>query len=320
MKIRIGISLGDWAYESAKPEKLIEFIDNCERWDIDSIWVSDRIVAAKPTLDPVVFMAYVASRMRKMKFGTSALVLPTRHPVVLAKQLATLDFLCKGRLLLAVGLGADDSRDFAAAGVRKEERGRRADEAIVLMKRLWREERVSFTGNFYSVEELTLFPRPYQKDGPPLWTGGRSEAALRRAGLLADGWLTSNATPIELRQGIDAIRGYAAQAGREIPEDHYGVLIPFCLAMSAEKAAEIAGSMIRRRPDMAPAEFSAFGTPEQVQDKIRRYIEAGATKFVMRPSGPEDSLAMQVEWLAREVIPALQTPFSEEERRERSGA
>lgn len=319
MKIRIGITLGDWAFDNSEPDELLEFIDDCERWDIDSIWVSDRIVAPHPTFDPIVFMAYVAPRMRNMKFGTSALVLPTRHPVVLAKQLATLDFLCKGRLLLVVGLGGDDSRDFAATGVRKEERGKRADEAIVLMKKLWSEERVTFAGRFYSVDGLTLFPRPYQKPGPPLWIGGRSEAALRRAGHLADGWLTSSSTPAEVRRGIEAIRGYAAQAGREIPEDHYGVLIPFCLAASAEKAAEIAGPTIRRRSDIAPQEFSALGTAEQVERKIRQYIEAGATKFVMRPAGSNDSLRTQVKRLAQEVIPALQTPFSDEERRERGG-
>jgi alkanesulfonate monooxygenase SsuD/methylene tetrahydromethanopterin reductase-like flavin-dependent oxidoreductase (luciferase family) len=114
MKVRIGISLGDGALDTASPDSVLEFIDDCERWDIDSVWVSDRIAAPRPTLDPVVFMAYLASRMRNMKFGTSALVLPTRHPVVLAKQLATLDFLCKGRLLLVVGIGGDDSRDFEA--------------------------------------------------------------------------------------------------------------------------------------------------------------------------------------------------------------
>src|SRR5207245_4089202 len=151
MKVRIDISLADSSFDDHNPEALLSFIDDCERWDIDSVWVSDRIAAPRPTLDPVVFMAYLASRMRNMKFGTSALVLPTRHPVVLAKQLATLDFLCKGRLLLVVGIGGDDSRDFDATGVRKEERGKRGDEAIVLMKKLWTEERVDFEGQFYSV-------------------------------------------------------------------------------------------------------------------------------------------------------------------------
>ena len=172
MKVRIGIALGDGALDSDSPDRLLDFIDLCESWDIDSVWVSDRIAAPRPTLDPVVFMAYLAARMRNMKFGTSALVLPTRHPVVLAKQLATLDFLCKGRLLLVVGIGGDDSRDFEATGVRKEERGKRGDEAIVLMKKLWTEEHVTFEGQFYSVRDLTLLPRPLSK--------GRSAGLGRR--------------------------------------------------------------------------------------------------------------------------------------------
>src|SRR5207237_8931443 len=107
-----------------------------------------RIAPPRPTLDPIVVIADLASRMRNVKFGTSALMVPTRRPVLLAKQLATLDYLCKGRLLLVVGLGGDDSRDFEAAGVRKEERGKRGNEAIILMKKLWSEENVNFDGQF----------------------------------------------------------------------------------------------------------------------------------------------------------------------------
>jgi probable F420-dependent oxidoreductase len=318
MKVRIGITLGDWSTLSDGPEALLDFIDLCGRWDVDSVWVSDRIAAPRPTLDPVVFMAYMASRMRNMKFGTSALVLPTRHPVVLAKQLATLDFLCKGRLLLVVGLGGDDSRDFEATGVRKEERGKRADEAIALMKRLWSEENVTFEGQFYSVKELTLLPRPYQKGGPPVWVGGRSKAAFRRAGRLADGWLVSSVTPAEVGAGIEAIRAHAADAGREVPEDHYGVLVPFCFAKDREEALRIAGPSIRRRQDIAPSDYSALGTPAEVRKKLQEYIDVGATKFVMRPYGPKETHEDQVRILAKEVIPTLQTPFTPEERQERA--
>jgi probable F420-dependent oxidoreductase len=319
LKIRIGISLGDGALDSESPDSLLEFIDDCERWDIDSVWVSDRIAAPRPTLDPVVFMAYLASRMRNMKFGTSALVLPTRHPVVLAKQLATLDFLCKGRLLLVVGIGGDDSRDFEATGVRKEERGKRGDEAIVLMKKLWTEEHVTFEGQFYSVRDLTLLPRPYQKGGPPVWVGGRSKAAFRRAGRLADGWLVSSVTPSEVAAGIESIRNHAAEVGREIPEDHYGVLVPYAFANDREEALKIAGPSIRRRQDIPPSDYSALGTPDQVRRKIQEYIDAGATKFVMRPYGPKETHVEQVHILAEEVISPLQTPFSPAERVERLG-
>ena len=319
MKVRIGISLGDGALENDSPDRVLEFIDQCEHWDIDSVWVSDRIAAPRATLDPLIFMAFLASRMRNMKFGTSALVLPTRNPVVLAKQLATLDFLCKGRLLLVVGIGGDDSRDFDAVGVRKEERGKRGDEAIALMKKLWSEQNVDFTGQFYSVRELTLLPRPFQRGGPPVWVGGRSKAAFRRAGRLADGWLASSVTPSEVAAGIEAIRAHAADAGREIPQDHYGVLIPFCFARDIEEAFRIAGSSLRRRQDISPEDYAALGTPERIRRKLGEYIAAGATKFVMRPYGPKETHAEQVRLLAKEVIPALQTPFSEQEPQTRLG-
>ncbi|MBM4261070.1 MAG: LLM class flavin-dependent oxidoreductase [Deltaproteobacteria bacterium] len=319
LKVRIGISLGDGALDFGSPDSVLRFIDDCERWDIDSVWVSDRIAAPRPTLDPIVFMSYMASRLGNMKLGTSALVLPTRHPVLLAKQLATLDFLCKGRLLLVVGIGGDDSRDFAATGVRKEERGKRGDEAIVLMKKLWTEENVTFEGQFYSVKDLTLLPRPYQKDGPPIWVGGRSPAAFRRTGRLSDGWLVSSVTPAEVAVGIQAIRKHAAEADREIPDDHYGVLMPFVCAPTVGEALAIAGPSIRRRQDIPPEEYSALGSAAAMRDKIQAYVDAGATKFVMRPAGQKESVARQVETLAKEVIPVLQTPFDDQERRKRLG-
>lgn len=317
LKVRVGISLGDGALDFGSPDRVLNFIDDCERWDIDSVWVSDRIVAPRPTLDPVVFMSYMASRLRNMKFGTSALVLPTRHPVVLAKQLATLDFLCKGRLLLVVGIGGDDSRDFVATGVRKEERGKRGDEAIVLMKKLWTEENVTFEGQFYAVKDLTLLPRPYQKEGPPIWVGGRSPAAFRRTGRLSDGWLVSSVTPAEVAVGIQAIRQHAAAAGRVIPDDHYGVLLPFVFAPTLNEALAIAGPSIQRRQDIAPEKYSALGSAEAMCATIQAYVDAGATKFVMRPAGPKESVARQVEMLAKEVIPLVQTPFDAQERRKR---
>jgi alkanesulfonate monooxygenase SsuD/methylene tetrahydromethanopterin reductase-like flavin-dependent oxidoreductase (luciferase family) len=143
-------------------------------------------------------------------------------------------------------------------------------------------------------------------------------AAFRRAGRLADGWLASSVTPTEVAAGIEAIRGHARAGGREIPEDHFGVLIPYCLAADRRQALEIAGPGVRRREDVAVTEFAALGKPEEVRQKLRDFIAAGASKFVMRPTGPRESLRFQVEWLAAEVIPALQTPFSADERAKRS--
>ncbi|HSQ13250.1 MAG TPA: LLM class flavin-dependent oxidoreductase [Candidatus Deferrimicrobium sp.] len=307
MKVRIGIQLGQWPSRDIQPEAVLDLVDYFEALDVDSIWVSDRLISAALTLEPITFLSYIAGRLRKMKFGTSTLVLPTRNPVVLAKELATLDFLSQGRLFPAIGLGGEESKDLQAVGINKKERAGRTDEMIVLMRRLWTEESVTFAGKYFSVEDATIMPRPWQKNGPPIWISGRSEAALRRTGRLGDGWLVSSVSPAEVATGIDSIRRYATDAGRQVEEDHYGVLIPFYFADHAEKAFEVGARSIRPRADMPTSEFTAFGTPDQVRARVQGYIAAGATKFIMRPGGPFAGWRAQVEILAREVIVPLQT-------------
>jgi probable F420-dependent oxidoreductase len=308
MKVRIGIAFGQWPVKQIAPESIVDLIDYCEALDLDSIWLSDRLVSERPLLEPVTFLSYIAGRLRKMKLGTSTLVLPTRNPVVLAKELATLDFLSRGRLFPAFGLGGDDSMDLQAVGGNRKERAARADEMIALMRRLWTEENVTFNGHFHSVKDVTITPRPWQKNGLPIWIGGRSEAAMRRTGRLGDGWLVSSVSPGEVGTGIQAIRRYAHDAGRHIPEDHYGVLIPFFFAATAEKAHALAGESIRPRSDIATSQFVAFGNPEEVRARIRDYIAMGASKFVMRPCGAFEGWREQITTLAREVVEPLQTP------------
>jgi probable F420-dependent oxidoreductase len=308
MKVRIGIAVGQWPVKNTEAGAILDLVDYFESLEVDSLWVSDRLVSSSLILEPITFLAYVAGRLRKMKLGTSTLVLPTRNPIVLAKELATLDFLSRGRLFPAIGLGGDESKDLQAVGVSKKERAGRADEIIVLMRRLWTEENVTSKGKFFSVEDVTIMPRPWQKNGLPIWIGGRSEAALRRTGRLGDGWLVSSVSPAEVQSGIKAIRSYAAEAGRQVPEDHFGVLIPFHFAADAQKALEIAGPSVRPRADISIDEFTAFGTPDEVRRRVEAYIAAGATKFIMRPCGPFESWREQVTLLAREVIAALQTP------------
>src|ERR1044071_6786509 len=155
MKVRIGIAFGQWPPKKIAPESIVDLIDHCETLDLDSIWLSDRLVSERPLLEPVTFLSYIAGRLRKMKLGTSTLVLPTRNPVVLAKELATLDFLSHGRLFPAFGLGGDESQDLQAVGIDHRSRAGRTDEMIVLMRRLWTEENVSFSGKHFSFEGVT---------------------------------------------------------------------------------------------------------------------------------------------------------------------
>src|SRR5262245_59023882 len=143
MKVRIGIALGQWPIKEIQPDATLNLIDRFEALDVDSLWMSDRLVSSALTLYAVAFLTYIVVRLPRLKLGTSTLVLPTRNPVVLAKELATLDFMSQGRLFPAIGLGGDESKDLQVIGISKKERAARTDEMIVLMRRLWTEENVT---------------------------------------------------------------------------------------------------------------------------------------------------------------------------------
>src|SRR5207245_489776 len=188
IKYRIGIMPGPWP--GGPPSEGVDFfwrlIDVCERTEIDSIWFSDRLSSPLPVLEPMTTMAAVAARTRRLKFGPSVLIAPFRSPVLAARQLAMLDYLSGGRVLPAVGIGVEQEREFLAAGVPFKERGRRTDEAIAIMRKVWAEDEVTFAGEFWKLDRITVLPKPVQRP-MPLWIGGHGEAAMRRAGRPAGG-------------------------------------------------------------------------------------------------------------------------------------
>lgn len=292
--VKVGIQMGiaNSPWESA--EQFWRIVDDCERLSFDSLWLSERPSGRLP--DSLAALAAIAGRTQHLKFGTSVLVAPAYNPVLLAKGLATIDALSGGRVLPAVGLGQDNPRELEALGVRREERGRRLDEALVLMKRLWTEEHVTFEGTFFRVSDLTLWPKPVGPLPGAIWAGGHSDAALRRVGRLCDGWLPSYVTPAEVAAGIEAIKRYAAEANRTIEEDHYGVLIQVGFDLQPPP------QMVARRDE--PLLFGGFGSTQAMVAQARRYLEAGASKLVLVPARPED--LQQVHRLREEVALPLE--------------
>lgn len=303
MGIGIGIGFTGWPFGEANPEGFWRAVDLAEDLDIDSLWLSDRVVSEALSLEPVVALSCVAARTRKMKFGTSVMALPLRNPTVLAKELATLDFLSGGRLLLAVGLGRDDDTELQACGIHRSERAGRTEEMVHLLRALWSENRVSWQGKYYQLQDATIAPKPAQA-APPIWVGGRSGPAFRRTARLADGWLASQMTPEEVEKAIARIRGYAADYGRQIDHDHFGLLFNYCFAGDPAEAAAIARPYaLRNRTDVDFAETSALGTAGDITEAIQRYIDAGASKFVARPACPPEAVHDQLKRLGTEVIP-----------------
>ena len=275
-----------------------------DKYGYDSLWLSDRVVGERFSPEPLIALSMVAAYSDRLKFGTSVLQLPIRNPVILAKEMATLDYLSEGRFLPAIGLGQEDPREYEACGVSKEDRGRRTDEAMAVMRRLWHEDNVTHEGRFFSLHDVTINPKPVQTPSLPVWIGGRTRAAQRRVGRVGDGWLVSSATPREVKEGVETVFSAAAEYRREVDEDHIGALVTYLIAPTLGEAASAAEPYITRaRADAHFTEYSALGTLQQVEDMIGRYLEAGASKFVLRPLCPPQQAIEQLEMFGQEILP-----------------
>ena len=303
MKIRVGFGLGVTATAGMDGETFWSIIDTCEQVGWDSIWFSERATADVP--DPLASMAAVAGRTSRIKFGTSVLVLPGRNPVLLAKELATIDVLSGGRVIPAFGIGGVAPGEHEAFLVKRSEAVRRAEEAVELITRLWTEERVTHEGTYFTVRDLTIGPRPVQKPHPDIWFGGYSKAALRRVARLGTGWLPSFVTISEYQEKADTIRQLASEAGRQIDEEHFGALVAY-LPEGREEADAVRAVVAARRPGVDPSDVVVTEGPEALKRRFEGFIEQGASKFVVIPALPPPDWKSEVESLYAEVAEALE--------------
>ena len=293
MKVRIGISLG----AAGVPGEFAAAVDDLERQGVDSLWLSEMVYG--PLVDPFTGMAHALSRTARLKVGTGVSVLPGRHPVLVAKQLATLAGLAPGRVLPVFGLRPARRSEWALFPV-PGPRGAVFDESLQLLRLLLTQDAVSFAGEFFTVEGASVEPLPTRP--LDIWLGGTAPAALRRVGRLGDGWLASFITPAEAAAGRAAIEEAAVAAGREVEPDHYGI----SLAVATEGIpGALVAAAIQRRPDADPASLVAASWPD-ARRMIGEYVSAGLTKFVIRPAAAETSFGDFLERFAAELMP-LQT-------------
>jgi probable F420-dependent oxidoreductase len=306
VKYRVGVMPGPWTDKPDGVDLFWRFIDQCENSDIDSVWFSERLSSPQPVLEPMTTMAAVAARTRRLKFGPSVLIAPFRSPVLLARELAMIDYLSNGRMLPAVGVGAEGDREFRASGIAVKERGRRTDETIRILRRCWAEDEVTFEGKFWQLDKITVLPKPRQQPFP-LWIGGNTEVAMRRTGQLGDGWIPSFITPESFAAGVGKTLAFAEAAGREVPVDHFGVLVYFAFAPDRAAARAMANPFIpRNRADDATLErCTAFGPPEVLTERLEQYVRGGASKFIVRPMVPHDRMLDQLARLAEDVVPVF---------------
>src|SRR5262245_62251701 len=193
-----------------------------------------------PILDPLLQLALAAAHSEKLWFGTGVYLVPLRHPVLIAKQVATLDLACSGRLVFGVGVGGEFPREFEAVGVPVNERGARLSEALPLLRQLWGGEPVAHAGRFWSFPEVRLLPKPAQPGGPPIWCGGRRPGALERIGRMGDGWLAYVVTPEMFAAGLETIARAAETAGRRLERLGTSILVFTRIDDSYEAALDTA--------------------------------------------------------------------------------
>lgn len=295
MKVRIGFGPGGEDRRQHAGE-FCAMVDAGERLGFDSLWLSERIGAANP--DPVVGLAVAAGRTTRMKLGTSVMVLPGRNPVVVAKQLASLDLLSGDRLLPAFGLGVAEPNEQQGFGLHRPERAPWLDEALPLLRRLWSEASVDHDGPRFHFEHLVIEPKPAR----PLdvWLGGRAPSELRRAGRLADGWLASFVTPDQASRQRRAVEQAAAACGREIDPEHFGVVVIY-LTSAGEAPAGLISRLRSRQPDVPLDEVCPTSTAA-LKRHIERFVDAGFSKFVLLPAARRAPWDVELEALAEVAL------------------
>ena len=283
-----------------------------EDLDLDSVWVGDSLTS-KPRLDPLATLAAVAARTERVGIGTSVLLGAFYQPVLLARAAATVDLLSGGRLTLAMGVGGafteDQKQDWAHAGVSRSTRAGRLEEVVEVMRLLWQDEVVNFHGRHFTLDDVRLEPRPFHKNGVPIWlachhrTG--SEAQERRVVRLADGSIAITDQPQEYAQVTQRLRERAQEAGRDFEAMSRAFYMTVNLNASPDEAWREADAFIRAYygVNFWNETWGPFGRPEAVVQRIQEYLQAGAQHVIVRFASYDQP--SQLETFAREVLPAF---------------
>jgi probable F420-dependent oxidoreductase len=319
---RRGLELG-WSLPSRGPLARVDVLTRLARaadsLGYSTVTISDHIVLPKRSsepypydktgafpggadqmyLEPIALAAWLLAATRRVRVAISVLVVPYRNPVVTAKQLATIDALSGGRLIVGVGVGWWREEFEALAAPRFEDRGPVTDEYIRLMKALWTDDSPHFEGKHYRIRDVTMLPQPVQKPHPPIWVGGHTEPALRRTALLGDAWHPiglrgpAGLAPDELREKVARIRTLASQAGRDPASIGVAFRGPLDLWPARGKT-----------PDEAPRPLA--GTPDKVAADIRAYQSAGVDTMLFDFPRPDPAaMVTLMRRVARELRPRL---------------
>jgi probable F420-dependent oxidoreductase len=297
--MQFGVSLPN-NYGVEDVQEILDLAIQAEGLGYHSVWASEHLLNVayvferlgnRPYYEPLTVLTAVAAVTTRLRLGTSVLVLPYHHPIRLAKTVATLDAVSGGRVILGVGVGVI-KEEFEALGSPYRERGAVTDEIIAAMRALWTQEDPEFSGRYYSFSGTKFSPKPVQQPHPPIWVGGASHAAVRRAATVGDGWHPIRLTPAAYGRTWRDLQQQAAAAGRQAGS----------LAASTRVGLDLAAP----RETEPPEERSTLsGAPEDVVQTVRAYGRAGVETLVLDlHSRDVPKIQQAIEWFAREVLPA----------------
>jgi probable F420-dependent oxidoreductase len=284
-----------------KPQNVVDFATRCEEMGVHSMWTIDRI--AYDNLEPLTILSAAAGVTRRIRLGTSVLLGNLRHPVHLAKIVATLDFISNGRVTLGLGFGSRSS-DYEAVEIPFEHRGSRAVEQVTLMKRLWTGEKVTHKGRFYNIESLMMGPRPIQ-NSIPIWTGGSSDVALKRAGTWADGFICGSSAIPDFPRTWDKVAGYARAAGRDPDKMEKAALTFMAIDDEHSKAVKTVEGYVMRYYGAVRGEVantSLVGSANAVADRIGTFLQQGLNTLIIGQADPDPK---QLDLFGDRVLPQL---------------
>jgi len=293
------------------PQEQFAIARRVDALGFDSLWTGDHISFHNARYESLTLLASYAGITSRVKLGVGVYLLALRQPVVAAKITSTLDVLSGGRLIFGVGVGGEYPKEFEACGIPHKERGARVTEGIDVVRALWRESPASFKGRFTRFEGVSLDPKPVQKPAPPIWIGGRSDAALARAGRQGDGWISYVVEPERYKESVAKIDAAAAMAGRPLDGFTKAHLTFITVSKDYESAERAWVEHLSRRyaQDFAPLakKYGVIGTPAQCAEQLERFIEAGCSYFVLNPTCAAADEAEQIETYAAELFPKFRS-------------
>jgi alkanesulfonate monooxygenase SsuD/methylene tetrahydromethanopterin reductase-like flavin-dependent oxidoreductase (luciferase family) len=302
----VGVSCGGelWGLEAFR---------RVEELGFDGLFTGEHLLFHRPVWDAVSMCTAMACATERIAIGPAATIAPLRHPTLLAKEFAGVDRISNGRLILTLGVGGDYPKEFEAAGVPLERRGRRTTETLEILRRYFSGERFSYEGELFRLDDVWLDPPPARPGGPPLWVAGRQEPTRRRAALLGDGFLPYMVTPGSFAGMRASVLATAEEAGRELPPDYaFGAYLHLCLDEDPDAARRRADEHLAWRYDEPrflgdlAGKYAVSGDADGCAEGLQRFADAGATHvilFLIQREG--EPVLAALEAVAQGVLPRL---------------